>query len=126
MSDNKPLDSGLAELVSSVKYKDKDITTEKPDNKPRNLGFANLNENMEKVLQKHPNYSVYKKVTEDMVELSVEECLAKGRWGDLETQKDKDKEVSDTPSNAIFDPVEMLIDFHSVKATDLKISPIKE
>ena len=55
MSDNKPLDSGLAELVSSVKYKDEDITTEKSDNKPRNLGFANLNENMEKVLQKHPN-----------------------------------------------------------------------
>ena len=55
MSDNKPLDSGLAELVSIVKYKDKDITAEKPDNKPRNLGFTNLNKNMEKVLQKHPN-----------------------------------------------------------------------
>ena len=79
----------MKNLVSSVKYKEKDITTENIDNEPRNLGFANMNEKMEKVLKMHPNYSVYKKVTEEMIELCIEESMAKGRWSDVETQQDQ-------------------------------------
>ena len=55
-----------------------------------------------------------------MIELCIEECMAKGRWSDIETQKEKDEKVSESPQSKIFDPVDKLIDFHSVRATELK------
>ena len=57
-----------------------------------------------------------------MIDLAVEECFAKGRWSELETQdENKNKnEVSDTPKCYVYDPVENEIDFHSIRATDLK------
>ena len=79
-----------------------------------------MNKNIEGVLQKHPNYSLYKKVTEEMVDLAVEECFAKGRWSDLEQEKEKENESSRTSKPLIYDEDDNVIDFHHVKATDLK------
>ena len=48
--DKEPLEAGLAQLVSNVKYKDEHIAALNHDNKPTYLGLAIINKNEEKVL----------------------------------------------------------------------------
>ena len=115
-NDKKPSEKGLDNLANSVKYKDKDIAGIKYDNKPRNLGFAGMSKNMEKVLGKHPGYTVYKKIKEDDIELSVEECIQKGRWKNLDEQKEKSEEP---PNKEIYDQKEKIINFKNIRATEL-------
>ena len=83
--------SFLKNLVSNVKYRDKDITTIENDNEPRNLGSAIINENMTNLLKKPPGYSLYKNITEKDVDLDVEEGLAKLRWSNLEQERKKNE-----------------------------------
>ena len=102
-------------LANSVKFKDKDIAGENFDNEPRNLGFANMNQNMRKILEKHPGYTLYKRIKEVDIELSAEECIQKGRWKNLEETKEKSNE----PPNKVFDHNEKTINFRNIRATEL-------
>ena len=119
-SDKKPIPKGLANIVMNVKYKDKDIITKETDNKPINLGSAPLNKNVEKVLSLPTGYTVYKNVSEKDMELCIEEGFAKGRWKNLEINKCTDEDKPNDPSNNPYDPVDKVMNFQSIKATDMK------
>ena len=97
-NDKKHAQKGLDNLANSVKYKDKDIAHINYDNKPKTLEFADINKNMGKVLGKHPGYTVYKTIEEDDIDLSVEECIQKGRWKNSDIVKEASEEE---PNNDI-------------------------
>ena len=82
----------MAQLVSNVKYKDEHIAALNHDNKPTNLGLAIINKNEEKVLSNPSNHTVYKEIKKKEIELEIEACFAKGRWSEMETKKEKEKE----------------------------------
>ena len=109
----------MNKLVGIVKFKDKDITTKKYDNKPMNLGSAPLVNSEEKVLANPTNHTVYKKVIQRDVELEIEACFAKGRWGDME-QSTKNNADSITPEKCTYDKVNKTLNFQNIRATDLK------
>ena len=71
---------------------------------------------MKKVLGKNPGYTVYKKIKETDVELSVEECIQKARWKTLEKKIENPKE---SPSKTN-DMHQKEINFKNMKATELK------
>ena len=73
-------------LVNKVKYKDDDMTERSHDSKPVNLGFDGMSKNMERILSNPTNHSVYRKIKEDNIKVSMEECFAKLGWSTLDEE----------------------------------------
>ena len=117
--DKKP-ETGLDKLIINMKYKDEDIAQIEYDNKPINLGSASIKGNKEKICSKPPDYTLYEKVTERNEELHMEVSLAKGRWSEVEQNKNNENNESLAPTRNVYNSASKTINFQSVRATDLK------
>ena len=90
---------------------DKDIKEAFPNNKVINLGFDDMNVNMEKILSKPPGTTVYRKIKRQNVEIAIEEGFNKLKYETIEYQNT----VEDEEYNE-----DVVICFNNKRATDMK------
>ena len=87
--------------MEKVDFKDVHMEEVNQNNKPVNVGYDKMTVNMEKVLSKPPGFNLYRKVTKEDVEISVEESIAKLGFNHVNSeteQKDFDRQLDGHPS----------------------------
>ena len=113
----------MQEIISKTRYKDIEMEGINEDKKVINLGFENVNSNMENILSKPPGYTVYRKIIKEKVELDYDEAMSKMRWPDvnsLEENGERDEESTSKDSeNTVH---KNFVTFENKKATDMKLN----